>query len=69
MFRVTRTPESDVLFKYRISIEWSFRGLCGSDGVTLQARDEKAAVRKLTARLHKQYGHGFNFKVRRITKL
>lgn len=58
-----------MLYKYRVFFEWSYRGLGGSDGVTLQAKDEKAAVKKLTARLHKTYGNAFSIKVRRISKL
>ena len=58
-----------MLYRFRISFEYSFRGLCGGDMATIQAADEKAAVRKLTARLHKTYGNAFSVKIRRIIKL
>ena len=70
MYRGMSGRSSDiVLYKYRLYFEYSYRGICSSDSVTLQASDEKAAVRKLTARLHKTYGNAFCIKIRRISKL
>lgn len=68
MFRSMAGSEK-VLYRFRITFEYSYRGLCGSDMVTIQASDEKAAVRKMTARLHKTYGNAFSVKIRRIIKL